>query len=283
MAAFVKGAISASVATVLAVSMVAQFVNPAPVTPSISTATQNASQGTAATPIGPVAAQQGPGPTQVDLRFVPFTPIAQVEHWAEPYALTLASYYPAFGSYVFDLPKIRVDQMTSNTALVTFPPLSQTSDVNTFLSDNHLSVIKWLRTPSDEVARWRVAVVLLPQVNLHRIDPAKGTWAALLPAHLDIEKVRTWAQSSGLELINYDPATGEVGVYAAGTEVLPPPPTAALLAQLQSQLNAALANIKPTPTTTPGPGVPGALQVTSSSGGTSLSWSAAQGASGYAV
>ncbi|TMD73457.1 MAG: hypothetical protein E6I81_04345, partial [Chloroflexi bacterium] len=233
----------------------------------------------------PYAIGRDSGPNQITVLFQPFTPTDAAETWGNRYGLQLVSYSPAFGRYTFDLPRVSVDPVGADQALIEFPPLSQNSDIRAFLFDNHLTVIKWAHSARDASFPLsdplvRVALVRLPKVNLHRIDQAKGTWGALLPAHLDIGKVRSWAQASGLELINYDPNTGDVDVYAPGTEVKPPPDTAALLAELQRQLSEAFSKIKPTPSS---PGVPGALSVASSSGGVSLSWAAAQGSSAYAV
>src|SRR2546430_165431 len=233
----------------------------------------------------PYAIGRDSGPNQITVLFQPFTPTDAAETWGNRYGLQLVSYSPAFGRYTFDLPRVSVDPVGADQALIEFPPLSQNSDIRAFLFDNHLTMIKWAHSARDASFPLsdplvRVALVRLPKVNLHRIDQAKGTWGALLPAHLDIGKVRSWAQASGLELINYDPNTGDGDVYAPGTEVKPPPDTAALLAELQRQLSEAFSKIKPAPSS---PGVPGALSVASSSGGVSLSWTAAQGSSAYAV
>ncbi len=265
---------------VLALSMLAQSVNIGLTPNPVSNPIPNASTLPSRLASGPFALDQGPGGTQITLRFAPFTPAEVAQTWAARYGLNMVNYSAAFGRYTFDLPRVQVDPVGQDEAFVEFPPLSQNTDIGTFISDNHLTVIQWLRSHDPEAPSTRIALVRLPSVNLHRIDPEKGTWAALLPAHLDIEKVKTWAQSSGLELLNYDSATGEVEVHAPGTEVAPPSPTAALLAALQKQLADAFSKIKPA---TPSPGVPGALSVASSSGGISLSWSAASGASAYAV
>src|SRR5207249_2710626 len=83
---------------------------------------------------------------------------------------------------------------------------------------NHLSVIRWMREPrADAIANERVALVQLPKLNLRRLDPAAGTWAAQLPAHLDVERVKSWAQGAGLRYISYDQNTGETHVYAPGS------------------------------------------------------------------
>src|SRR5438067_5309055 len=271
-----------AVSSVAVVSIVAQSFSSGVLTGPTSSTSLQASRPSSVWPSGPISMDQFPGTSDVNIRFAPFTSAATVQGWGDQYGLDMVGYSPAFGRSTFSLPRVTISQLTSDTALVTFPPLAQSNDVSTFIADNHLSVIRWVREPrADAIANERVALVQLPKLNLRRLDPAAGTWAAQLPAHLDVERVKSWAQGAGLRYISYDQNTGETHVYAPGTAVQPyAPAAAAAIALLRQRLQDALSKIHPIAASH---SVPGGLRVTAGSSGILMTWSAAQGASAYAI
>ena len=105
-----------------------------------------------------VSADSGRG--QATLRLPFFTSVARATTLGARYGMNLLAYYPTFGDYVFSLPRIRVTAGSEpNTAVVNFPPLSSSADMDAFLQSNGLTVQTWM---SVDDASGRTAAVALP-------------------------------------------------------------------------------------------------------------------------
>ncbi|HEY8810987.1 MAG TPA: hypothetical protein VIO86_00690, partial [Candidatus Dormibacteraeota bacterium] len=204
-------------------------------------------------PAAPLALLPG-GAGEIVLRFAPFTPASAAEHWAAPYGLELIAANPALGRYVFAVPQIHIDAISPDTAVVTFPSTSTAADVATYLTDNHLTVVRWVPAsalrvlPGEQLPRSHTAIVQLPQVKLQLADAANGIWSAILPAHLDATRLNDWANANGLQVISYDPQTGALRVLVPGTALPAPLSTAAAqVAALQNALRSATGGTTYTP------------------------------------
>src|SRR5207302_5630185 len=104
--------------------------------------------------------------------------------------------------------------LSTDRAIVNFPGITPQSDVDKFVSDNHLTIVGWLPQPmAQNRAGERSAIVALPPIQLQVIDAVNGIFGATVPAHLDASRLNEWAQSSGLELVSYDAESGALRVH----------------------------------------------------------------------
>ena len=77
-------------------------------------------------------------------------------------------------------------QVSADKAIVKFPGVTPQTDVDRFLTDNHLTVVGWQTQPlAENRAGERSVLVSLPPIELQVIDAANGVFGATVPAHLD--------------------------------------------------------------------------------------------------
>ena len=198
------GALAGSVSLVLVVQSVATYTSLVPI---------------AHTHAGPAAGTTSRTPVvtgvSVDtvrgwatLTMSPFTTESAASALGATYGMNLLADFPAFGRYIFSLPQIRVGPGPElHTATIYFPPYATQADINAFLTHNGLTVNTWVSTDD---TTGRTAVVALPQIKPQLIDPANGVWQAFVAANLDRSRLDSWASANGVQIISYDPNTGQV-------------------------------------------------------------------------
>src|SRR5438034_10066686 len=195
------------VTVAMLVQNVGEFTDPSVATSAASTTSSDIVQSR-----GPVVVGADPlGDTQIVVRMAPFTDPLAAQQLGEEYGLHMVGSSPSFGRYVFDLPTIDVAAgPTSDTALVSFPPLASGQQISSYLSENGLRVKTWMQRGNVDLdpARNRIALVELPQIKPQLLDGARGLWQARIPLHLDPRAISGWAQGYGLQVVNYDPNTG---------------------------------------------------------------------------
>ena len=160
--------------------------------------------------------KEGISPGQVLIRFGDGATPASVRAIGHDYGLELSD-WPlmrgplAAGSYGFQTTQAVIEPVTPTTAIVLFPSFTKASDRRTFLQDNQLRLIRWLR-PDDGYV---LATVKLPPANLHPelIDPIEGRFRIELPAGLTEQSVIEWAAQNALQAISYMQDTGTTIVH----------------------------------------------------------------------
>ncbi|HKB34003.1 MAG TPA: hypothetical protein VKF16_09065, partial [Candidatus Dormibacteraeota bacterium] len=210
MKAFLKliagtGAMAASVALVLVVQSVATYTSLVPIVRSIVPAAAP-STATRAPLVTGVAIDNQNG--FAALTMTPFTSANAASALGATYGMRLLTDFPAFGQYIFSLPQIRIGPgPEQHTATIYFPPYATSGDINAFLSRNGLGVQTWV---SSDDAAGRTAVVTLPQIKPVLIDAQNGVWRAMVGAGIDRSRIDAWAATNGLQVISYNPNTGEL-------------------------------------------------------------------------
>ena len=111
------------------------------------------------------------------------------------------------GRFVFQTAQAVIEAQTPTTAIVFFPSFTKHPDRMTFLADNKLRFMRWLRSDDRTYA---LALVELPPANLHPvlIDSVLGRFQISLPTGLTQESVVAWAVQNALSVISYVPETG---------------------------------------------------------------------------
>jgi len=203
-------------AFVVSVSMIAQNVGTLPQTafatsPSTVGSVSSLSQSRSPMVLGADAF----GTSQIVVRMPNFTSPGVAQNLGATYGMQLVSAFPAFGRYVFNLPSIQVDPgVSSDTAIVTFPPRATPAEINAYIAANNLTIKSWYlqRNLDGDPNPGRVALVALPQIRPQLIDAERGLWRAKLPANLDAAALRSWATSSGIQIVGYDQSTGALTI-----------------------------------------------------------------------
>src|SRR5713226_6560903 len=203
------GAMAASVAVVLVVQSVASYTTTSPIPVATATTAAAPSDNTSRSPVVTDVSVD----TQrnvATLTIAPFTSENTASALGAKYGMDLLAEFPAFGRYVFSLPQIRIGPGPElHTATIYFPPYATTADINAFMTRNGLGVSTWVST---EDATGRTAVVTLPQIQPHLIDEQRGIWQASVPVGLDRSRLDGWASVNGVQIIAYDPNTGQVQI-----------------------------------------------------------------------
>src|SRR5229473_1710115 len=203
------GAMAASVAVVLVVQSVASYTTTSPLPVATATTAAAPSDNTSRSPVVTDVSVD----TQrnvATLTIAPFTSENTASALGAKYGMDLLAEFPAFGRYVFSLPQIRIGPGPElHTATIYFPPYATTADINAFMTRNGLGVSTWVST---EDATGRTAVVTLPQIQPHLIDEQRGIWQASVPVGLDRSRLDGWASANGVQIIGYDPNSGEVQI-----------------------------------------------------------------------
>src|SRR5216684_2430445 len=203
------GAMAASVAVVLVVQSVASYTTTSPIPVATATTAAAPSANTSRSPVVTDVSVD----TQrnvATLTIAPFTSENTASALGAKYGMDLLAEFPAFGRYVFSLPQIRIGPGPElHTATIYFPPYATTADINAFMTRNGLGVSTWVST---EDATGRTAVVTLPQIQPHLIDEQRGIWQASVPVGLDRSRLDGWATANGVQIIGYDPNSGEVQI-----------------------------------------------------------------------
>src|SRR6266852_1484389 len=203
------GAMAASVAVVLVVQSVASYTTTSPIPVATATTAAAPSDNTSRSPVVTDVSVD----TQrnvATLTIAPFTSENTASALGAKYGMDLLAEFPAFGRYVFSLPQIRIGPGPElHTATIYFPPYATTADINAFMTRNGLGVSTWVST---EDATGRTAVVTLPQIQPHLIDEQRGIWQASVPVGLDRSRLDGWASANGVQIIGYDPNSGEVQI-----------------------------------------------------------------------
>ncbi len=154
--------------------------------------------------------QQSSVPNQIVVRFSPGTSESLASAIGKPYGLQLVdgqSWGPfAPGRFVFEIPQVDVVPDTPTTARIYFPSFMRLSDRRTYLTDNHLALLRWRRANDGGV----VAYIRLPAESLRPqlTDEAQGLFRVTLLAGLDESAVADWATAAAIQVINYDPTSG---------------------------------------------------------------------------
>src|SRR5229473_4218274 len=196
---------AASVALVLVVQSVATYTSLVPLVRSIVPAAAPSTATRAPLVVGVSIDNQNGFAT---LTMTPFTSANAASALGATYGMRLLTDFPAFGQYVFSLPQIRIGPGPAlHTATIYFPPYATSADVDSFLARNGLQVQTW--TSIDDAAG-RTAVVVLPQIQPVLIDAQNGVWRAMVGAGIDRSRIDAWAATNGLQIISYNPNTGEL-------------------------------------------------------------------------
>src|SRR5258708_6004844 len=196
---------AASVALVLVVQSVATYTSLVPIVRSIVPAAAP-STATRAPLVTGVAIDNQNG--FAALTMTPFTSANAASALGATYGMRLLTDFPAFGQYIFSLPQIRIGPgPEQHTATIYFPPYATAGAISAFLSRNGLGVQTWV---SSEDAAGRTAVVTLPQIKPVLIDAQNGVWRAMVGAGIDRSRIDAWAATNGLQVISYNPNTGEL-------------------------------------------------------------------------
>src|SRR6266508_3660816 len=218
---------------------------------------------------GVLSATQGPGKDQIILRMSSPFVNEQVQGIADRFGLDLVTSYPAFGTYVLNLPQITVDVKSNQAATVYFPKIATWQQIKSYIVDNGLTLIPSRYRPDD--GGWFINV-RLPQIQAQPIDKYAGLWRVTLPGHPSLERVTQWATSKGFAVVRFDSQTGTAVLRG---HPVPRPRTIdtnQILSLLRNLIHAQ---------TTPHLFAPTGLAVTP--GTAHLTWRAAAGASAYAI
>src|SRR6266508_4303395 len=218
---------------------------------------------------GVLSATQGPGKDQIILRMSSPFVNEQVQGIADRFGLDLVTSYPAFGTYVLNLPQITVDVKSNQAATVYFPKIATWQQIKSYIVDNGLTLIPSRYRPDD--GGWFINV-RLPQIQAQPIDKYAGLWRVTLPGHPSLERVTQWATSKGFAVVRFDSQTGTAVLRG---HPVPRPRTIdtnQILSLLRNLIHAQ---------TTPQLFAPTGLAVTP--GTAHLTWRAAAGASAYAI
>ena len=145
---------------------------------------------------------------QATMTFTPFTPGRVAAAFGNQYGMQLIANYPAFGQYIFSLPQIRIGPgPQQHTATVYFPPNATQADIDAYIAKNALTVQTWVSTDNSS---GRVAVVALPQIQPVLVNAQLGIWRAMLAPNIDRSRIDSWAQTNAVQVISYNPTTGEL-------------------------------------------------------------------------
>src|SRR6202035_838920 len=116
--------------------------------------------------------------------------------------------YPAFGRYVLALPRIEITIDDSSSGTVSFSKLATSSDINTYLNDNQLTLNRWDHFNPELGAR--IAHVSLPKIQLRLTDSSRGIFQARIPRHVPSDQLASWAKGIGMTVVSYDANTGDL-------------------------------------------------------------------------
>src|SRR5437879_4151100 len=183
------------IAALTSVSVIAQPVAPF-FAPSAGGSAPASSVATSKPPLPPPAMLRqildGPDVGQVTLIMDrPFAD-SRAQQLSDQLGTDIVTSYPAFGQYVLALPRIEITTLDGDSGVVYFPKLASGADVRQYLSDNQLTVKRWLHNPEFP---GRFALVTLPRIQLQLIDPLIGMFRAKLPRNLDLTRLSAWANS----------------------------------------------------------------------------------------
>jgi hypothetical protein len=199
------GALAGSVSLVLVVQSVATYTSLIPFTRT--SAAPAAAATTTRTPVVTgvsVDTQHG----WATLTMSPFTTENAASALGATYGMNLLADFPAFGRYIFSLPQIRIGPgPEQHTATIYFPPYATQADITAFFTHNGLQVNAWVSTDD---TTGRTAVVALPQIKPTLVDQQRGIWQAWVALNLDRGRLDGWASANGVQIISYDPNTGQV-------------------------------------------------------------------------
>jgi hypothetical protein len=162
-----------------------------------------------------------------------FTSIRSATALGDKYGMQVLAYFPSFGSYVYALPRIRVQAGTDpNTVVVYFPPLAPSSSMDSFLKSNGLTVQRWLSTTD---STGRTAVAALPLITIKSFDPYTGVYVGTISPPVDSDKFNAWAAANKLQINSYDPATGGILIQGQPTLVYRAPVKPVVIVQTNTQ------------------------------------------------